>query len=85
MRRASAAATEQILSYSDGRSSGFSGAGEPVLALAAVSRVVEADHQRIAAASRSGAGSQDEIANDCQTSLSAVNVNCRRGFRLYTI
>jgi hypothetical protein len=84
MRRASAAATEHILSDSDGRSSGFSAAGEPVFTLVAVSRVADAD-QRIAAASRSVAGSKDEITNDSQTSFSAVNVNYRRDFRLYTI
>jgi hypothetical protein len=84
MRRVWAAATEHILSDSDERSSEFSAADEPVFALAAVSRVADAD-QRIAAASRSVAGSKDEIANDSQTNFSAVNVNYRRDFRLYTI
>jgi hypothetical protein len=54
------------------------------LALAAVSSVADAD-QRIAAASRSVAGSQDEIENDSQTSFSAVHVNYHRDFRPYTI
>jgi hypothetical protein len=49
-----------------------------------VQRVSDAD-QRIAAASASVAGSQDEIANDSQRSLSAVNVTYRRDFRVYTI
>jgi hypothetical protein len=84
MRRVSAAATEHILSDSDDRSSGFSAAGEPVFALAAVSRVADAD-ERIAAAPRRVAGSQDEFADDSQTSFSAVKVNYRRDFRLYTI
>jgi hypothetical protein len=77
MRRAFAASTEPILSDSDGRSSRFSAAGESVFALAAVSRVADAD-QPMAAASRNVAGSPDEIPNDSQTSFSSVNVNYRR-------
>jgi len=84
VRHSSPAEPEHILSDSDRRSSGFFAAGERVFALAAVSRVPDAD-QRITAASRIVTGSQDEIANDSQPIFSAVNVDYLRDCRPYTI